>query len=259
MAATVPDMDKRAVVAVIAEDEAVLREELQAHLETLWPELEVRAAVADGHAALAALAEHRPQVLFLDIQMPGISGIEVARQVGDQCHVVFVTAHDEFAVDAFEQGAIDYVMKPFSSERLALAIERLKSRLASPPANLDGLLERLARQLPRPQAFLRWINASQGNELRFITVDEICYFRSDTKYTRVVTAHQESLIRKPVRELITELDPNVFWQIHRSVIVNLSQVAGVQRDLRGRIQLRLKNRSETLPVSQPYRYLFHQM
>jgi DNA-binding LytR/AlgR family response regulator len=151
------DMDKRAVVAVIAEDEAVLREELQARLETLWPELEVRAAVPDGHAALAALAEHRPQVLFLDIQMPGLSGIEVARQVGDQCHVVFVTAHDEFAVAAFEQGAIDYVMKPFSSERLAVAIERVKSRLASPPANLDGLLERLARQLPRPQAFLRWI------------------------------------------------------------------------------------------------------
>ena len=252
-------MDERALIAVIAEDEAVLREELRAHLETLWPELEVRAAVADGHAALAALAEHRPQVLFLDIQMPGISGIEVARQVGGQCHVVFVTAHDEFAVAAFEQGAIDYVMKPFSSERLALAIERLKSRLASPPANLNGLLERLARQLPRPHAFLRWINASLGNELRFITVDEICYFRSDSKYTRVVTANQESLIRKSVRELVAELDPDAFWQIHRSVIVNLSQVAGVQRDLRGRIQLRLKHRPETLPVSQPYSHLFHQM
>lgn len=252
-------MDERAIVAVIAEDEAVLREELQAHLETLWPELEVRAAVGDGHAALAALAEHRPQVLFLDIQMPGMSGIEVARQVSDQCHVVFVTAHDEFAVAAFEQGAIDYVMKPFSSERLALAIERLKSRLASQPANLDGLLERLTRQLPRPHAFLRWINASQGSELRFITVDEICYFRSDTKYTRVVTANQESLIRKSVRELVTELDPDAFWQVHRSVIVNLSEVAGVQRDLRGRIQLRLKRRQETLPVSQQYSHLFHQM
>ena len=149
-------MDKREIVAVIAEDEAVLREELQAHLESLWPELEVRAAVADGHAALAALAEHSPQVLFLDIQMPGLSGIEVARQAGDQCHVVFVTAHDEFAVAAFERGAIDYVMKPFSTKRLAVAIERLKSRLGSQPANLDGLLERLVRQLPRPHVFLRW-------------------------------------------------------------------------------------------------------
>ena len=182
------DMDNHAPVAVIAEDEAVLREELQAHLEALWPELEIRAAVADGHAALAALAEHRPQLLFLDIQMPGLSGIDVARQANGQCHVVFVTAHDEFAVAAFEQGAVDYVMKPFSLERLALAIGRLKSRLETQPANLDGLLERLALQLPRPHAFLRWINASQGNELRFITVDEICYFRSDTKYTRVVTA-----------------------------------------------------------------------
>jgi DNA-binding LytR/AlgR family response regulator len=255
----VAGMDERTLVAVIAEDEAVLREELQAHLESLWPELEVRAAVADGHAALAALAAHRPQVLFLDIQMPGLSGIEVARMVRDRCHVVFVTAHDEFAVAAFEQGAIDYVMKPFSTERLTLAIERLKSRLASRPANLDGLLERLSRELPRPRAFLRWINASQGSELRFITVDEICYFRSDTKYTRVVTPHQESLIRKPVRELISELDPNVFWQIHRSVIVNLSEIAGVQRDMRGRIQLRLKRRPESLPVSQPYNHLFHQM
>jgi DNA-binding LytR/AlgR family response regulator len=173
--------------------------------------------------------------------------------------VVFITAHDEFAVAAFEQGAIDYVMKPFSPERLALAVDRLKSRLATEPANLDGLLERLARQLPRPHAFLRWINASQGNELRFITVDEICYFRSDTKYTRVVTANQESLIRKSVRELVAELDPDAFWQVHRSVIVNLSEVAGVQRDLRGRIQLRLKHRPETLPVSQPYSHLFHQM
>jgi DNA-binding LytR/AlgR family response regulator len=252
-------MDERALVAVIAEDETVLREELQAHLEKLWPELEVRAAVGDGHAALAAMAEHRPRVLFLDIQMPGLSGIEVARQAGDQCHVVFVTAHDEFAVAAFEQGAIDYVMKPFSSERLAVAIERLKSRLASQPANLDGLLESLTRQLPQPRAFLRWINASQGSELRFITVDEICYFRSDTKYTRVVTANQESLIRKPVRELVAELDPAAFWQIHQSVIVNLSEIAGLQRDFRGRIQLRLKHRPETLPVSQSYAHLFHQM
>jgi DNA-binding LytR/AlgR family response regulator len=253
------DMDNHAPVAVIAEDEAVLREELQAHLAALWPELEIRAAVADGHAAVAALTEHRPQLLFLDIQMPGLSGIDVARQANGQCHVVFVTAHDEFAVAAFEQGAVDYLIKPISLERLALAIGRVKSRLETQPANLDGLLERLALQFPRPHAFLRWINASQGNELRFITVDEICYFRSDTKYTRVVTASQESLIRKSVRELTAELDPDAFWQIHRSVIVNLAEVAGLQRDFRGRIQLRLKHRPETLPVSHPYSHRFHQM
>jgi DNA-binding LytR/AlgR family response regulator len=252
-------MEKHAIVAVIAEDEAVLREELQSHLEAMWPELEIRAAVADGYAALAALERHRPQLLFLDIQMPGLSGIDVARRVNGQCHVVFVTAHDEFAVAAFEQGAVDYVMKPFSSERLALAVGRLKSRLATQPAHLDGLLERLAQQMPRPRAFLRWINASLGNEMRFITVEEICYFRSDSKYTRVVTANQESLIRKPVRELVGELDPDAFWQVHRSVIVNLAEVAAVQRDFRGRIQLRLKHRQEVLPVSHPYSHRFHQM
>jgi DNA-binding LytR/AlgR family response regulator len=252
-------MDAGAIVAVIAEDEPVLREELQAHLETLWPELEVRAAVADGHAALAAMAEHRPQLLFLDIQMPGLSGIEVARRANGRCHVVFVTAHDEFAVAAFEQGAVDYVMKPFSAERLGLAIDRLKSRLVAPPANLEGLLERLALQVARPRSFLRWINASLGHDLRLITVDEVCYFKSDAKYTRVVTATQDSLIRKSLRDLAAELDPDAFWQVHRSVIVNLAEVAGLQRDFRGRIHLRLKHRPETLAVSQPYSQKFRQM
>jgi DNA-binding LytR/AlgR family response regulator len=245
--------------AVIAEDEAVLRDELQTLIEDLWPELEIRAAVADGRAALAALDEVQPHVLFLDIQMPGLSGIDVARQASGRCHVVFVTAHDEFAVAAFEQGAVDYVMKPFSSERLALAIGRLKSRLSLPPANLEGLLENLARQLARPRSYLRWINASLGNDLRLITVDEVCYFRSDSKYTRIVTAAQESLIRRSVRELATELDPANFWQVHRSIIVNVAEIAHVQRDFRGRIQLRLKHRPESLPVSQPYASLFRQM
>lgn len=245
--------------AVIAEDEAVLRDELQTLIEALWPELEVRAAVADGRSALAAFEEFKPHVLFLDIQMPGLSGIEVARRASGRCHVVFVTAHDEYAVAAFEQGAVDYVMKPFSSERLALAIDRLKSRLSRPPANLEGLLEILARQLAQPRSYLRWINASLGDDLRLITVDEICYFRSDTKYTRIVTASQESLIRKSVRELVAELDPGTFWQVHRSIIVNVVEIARVQRDFRGRIQLRLKHRPETLPVSQPYASLFRQM
>jgi DNA-binding LytR/AlgR family response regulator len=245
--------------AVIAEDEAVLREELDAHVAALWPELVICATVADGSAAIVALEAHRPHVLFLDIQMPGLSGIEVARRASGRCHVVFVTAHDEFAVAAFEQGAVDYVMKPFSPERLALAVGRLKARLTSEPANLEGLLETLTRQLTRPRSFLRWINASQGNDLRLITVDEVCYFRSDTKYTRVVTASQESLVRKSVRELAGELDPEAFRQIHRSIIVNLSEIAGVQRDFRGRIQLRLKHRPETLPVSEPYAPQFRQM
>ena len=245
--------------AVIAEDEAVLRDELRARVATLWPDLEICAQVGDGQAALAALELHRPHVLFLDIQMPGLSGMEVARQASGRCHVVFVTAHDEFAVAAFEQGAIDYVMKPFATERLALAIERMKARLSSQPADLEGLLETFAQRIARPRAYLQWINASLGNDLRFITVDEVCYFRSDAKYTRVVTAGQESLIRKSVRELAAELDPDRFRQIHRSIIVNLGEIAGIQRDFRGRIQVKLKRRTEALPVSDPYAPLFRQM
>lgn len=245
--------------AVIAEDEAVLREELQAHVAVLWPELEIAAVVADGEQALKALVEHRPQVLFLDVQMPGLTGLEVARAASGHCHVVFVTAHDEYAVAAFEQGAVDYVMKPFSVERLRVAIERLRTRLTSPPASLEGLLTTLAEQIGRRRSHLRWINASVGNDLRLITVDEVCYFRSDAKYTRIVTEQQESLIRKPVRELALELDPERFWQVHRSIIVNVAEIARVKRDFRGRIELHLKRRPETLPVSQPYAGLFRQM
>jgi DNA-binding LytR/AlgR family response regulator len=252
-------MEGRQVRAVIAEDEAVLRDELQAQLAMLWPELTICEAVDHGHAAVAALEAHRPEVLFLDIQMPGLSGLDVARCASGRCHVVFVTAYDEFAVAAFDAGAVDYVMKPVTEERLRRAIERVKQRLLAKPADLDDLIEKLARQVARPRPYLRWINASLGNDLRLITVDEVCYFRSDSKYTRIVTESQESLIRKPVRELAAELDPGAFWQVHRSIIVNVAEIARVQRDFRGRIQLRLKHRPEVLPVSQPYAPLFRQM
>jgi len=252
-------MEGRRPRAVIAEDESVLREELQSQIRTLWPDLDVVASVADGNAALAALDRLRPDILFLDIQMPGLSGIEVARSASGRCHVVFVTAHDEFAVTAFEEGAVDYVMKPVTRTRLGMALERVKSRLSAPPASLEHLLDALSRRLSPPRAWLRWINASLGNDLRLITVDEVCYFRSDAKYTKVVTAGQESLIRKPIRELAAELDPDVFWQVHRSIIVNASSIAGVQRDFRGHIELRLKHRPELLPVSQPYSARFRQM
>lgn len=252
-------MSGTSVRAVVAEDEALLRDELCAHLGALWPEIDIVAAVADGRAALDALVAHAPRVLFLDIQMPGLSGIEVASRASGRCHVVFVTAHDEFAVTAFEQGAVDYVMKPFSPDRLAVTIDRLKARLSAEPANLDGLLERLTRALGNPRSYLRWVNASQGDDLRLITVDEICYFKSDAKYTRVVTASQDSLIRKSVRELALQLDPDAFRQIHRSIIVNVAEIAAVSRDFRGRLYLKLKHRNETLPVSQPYSGLFRQM
>lgn len=246
------------VRAVIAEDEPVLRGELKQMLSQLWPELSICAEAEDGIQALQALETHRPHVLFLDIQMPGLSGLDVARQASGKCHVAFVTAYDKYAVAAFEQGALDYVLKPVSAARLATTITRLKERISSVPANLDGLLQALAAN-GRPRSYMRWITASQGNDLRLITVDEICYFKSDNKYTLVVTPTQESLIRRPVRELQEELDPSVFWQIHRGTIVNANKIAGVQRDITGHLRVKLKERKETLQVSESYVHLFKQM
>jgi DNA-binding LytR/AlgR family response regulator len=244
--------------AIVAEDEATLRQQLVEQLGQLWPELAIVAEAADGIAALRLLGEHRPDILFLDIQMPGATGLEVARQVNGRSRVVFVTAYDEHAVAAFEQGAIDYVLKPISAARLFTTVQRLKERLASPPPRLDAVLPSLA-PAAGPKTYLRWINASVGQNLRLITVDEIVYFQADNKYTRVVTADGEALIRKPLKELAEELDPNQFWQIHRSTMVNVAGIAGVSRDFRGRMVVKLKGRGETLLVSDSYTHLFRQM
>ena len=245
--------------AIIAEDEPVLRTELRELLSRLWPELAICAEAEDGIEAMLALEEHAPQVLFLDIQMPGMSGLEVARKASGRCHVAFVTAYDKYAVAAFEEGAVDYVMKPFSPARLATTVSRLKDKLRSNPANLDGLLKVLAAAKENSKEYLRWITASQGNDLRLITVEEICYFQADNKYTMVVTPEQESLIRRPIKELVEELDPAIFWQIHRSTVVNVNAIAGVTRDIGGHLRLRLKERKETLAVSDPYVHKFKQM
>jgi DNA-binding LytR/AlgR family response regulator len=173
--------------------------------------------------------------------------------------VIFVTGYDQYAVAAFEAGAVDYIMKPLSVERLATACSRIRKRLSLAPAQLENLLEALARRAARARPFLRWINASLGNEIKLVTVDEICYFRSDTKYTRVVTMEGESLIRKSLKELLEELDPALFWQIHRSTIVNVNSIASVSRDFAGHVIVRLKNLKETLPVSQSFAHLFQQM
>ena len=191
--------------------------------------------------------------------MPGENGLEVARRVNGRCHVVFVTAYDKYAVAAFEQGAVDYVMKPFSPARLATTVTRLKDKIASVPANLDTMLKSLADATVAKREYLRWITASQGSELRLITIDEIVYFQADNKYTLVVTPQQESLIRRPIKELTDELDPQVFWQIHRSTVVNVNAIAGVTRDIGGRLRVKLKQRKETLAVSEPYYHLFKQM
>ena len=242
--------------AIIAEDEPLLREELAELLASLWPELAVVGETADGIATLQALEKHAPDVLFLDINMPGLNGLEVARQASGRCHVVFVTAYDQHTLAAFEQGAADYILKPVQAARLATTVARLKERIGRPAPALEGLLRELGGG---SRGFLRWINASQGQTVRIITVEDICYFQADSKYTRVVTAEGESLIRKPIKELSQELDPASFWQIHRSTIVNVHAIAGVVRDLRGRTQVRLKRREELLAVSDAYTLLFRQM
>jgi len=247
----------RSLKAVIAEDEPVLRQELKETLAKLWPELVICAEAEDGIEAAHALEEHGPDILFLDIQMPGMNGLEVARQASGRCHVAFVTAYDKYAVAAFEEGAVDYVMKPFSPARLATTVARLRKKIESVPANLDGLLQQLAKSGGRE--YLRWITVSQGSDLRLITIEEICYFQAADKYTRVVTAEMESLIRRPIKELVDELDPSAFWQIHRGTLVNVNAIAGMTRDMGGHLRVKLKQRKETLPVSDPYVHRFKQM
>ena len=245
--------------ALVAEDEAVLRDELCAHLAALWPELRIVARAANGLEALQLMDRHRPDVLFLDIQMPGLTGIEVARQAERRMHIVFVTAYDAHAVAAFERGAVDYVLKPYSAARLAESVRRVKERLGRAPPALDEVLRELAAAA-QPREHLRWINASSGTEVKVITVDEVCYFQSDSKYTLVMTTDGgEALIRRPLKELTEQLDPAQFWQVHRSTIVNANAIAGVSRDFRGRVHLKLKARRETLPVSEQHEHLFRQM
>ena len=245
--------------AVIAEDEPLLRGELKDALAELWPEVDIKAEAQNGIEAIRALEAHHPDVLFLDIQMPGLTGLDVARVASGRCHVVFVTAYDKYAVAAFDQGAVDYVMKPFSPARLAMAVARVRERMKGVPANLEGLLKTLAERNRRPGQFLRWISIGEGKMVRLITIEEICYFKADNKYTMVVTASTQSLINKTIKELLDELDPEVFFQIHRSTIVNVNAIAAVHRGMRGRQEIRLKQREETLPVSAPFAHWFKQM
>lgn len=244
--------------AVLAEDEAVLRDELRAKLARVWPELRIVGEAADGLEALQLLNEHSPDVLFVDVEMPRVNGLEVARQAQGRCHVVFVTAYDAHAVAAFEQGAVDYVLKPFDLARLALTVRRIEQRLGTAPSNLEDLLREIAAGRPQ-RTYLRWINASHGDIVRLITVDDVLYFQADTGYTNVVTAEGSSLIRRSLKELSEQLDPAIFWQIHRSTIVNANAIAGVTRDFHGRFSVKLKTRTEKLPVSEAHAHLFRQI
>jgi len=245
--------------AIVAEDEPILRTQLESKLAKLWPELEIIASVGDGTAALEALEDRAPDFMFLDIQMPEMTGVEVARHVGTRAHVVFVTAYDEYAVQAFEAGAVDYILKPANDERLKVTIERLKAKLASPPPDLKALLAQVTQQRNPQAERLQWIKANIGQHLRLIPVAEVLFFQSDEKYTRVVTADTEALIKTPIRELVDGLDPEVFWQIHRSTLVNAAAIAGVTRDFRGQAHVKIKGKDENLVVSRIYSHLFKQM
>jgi DNA-binding LytR/AlgR family response regulator len=254
------------ITAVIADDEPLLRAMLRARLARLWPELEVVHEMENGRDIESVFEEHQPHLFFLDIHMPGVNGLEAARTICGRAHVVFVTAYDQYAVEAFERGAIDYVLKPFNEERLGLTVERLKERLeerepgTAAPASIDSLLEQLAGRLGgKPAEHLRWIKASVGTNVRLIPVEEVMFFQSDEKYTRVVTCESETLIRKPIKELLDELDPAKFWQIHRSTIVNVDYISSVKRGLKDQAEIALKDCRETLIVSRAFTHLFKQM
>jgi DNA-binding LytR/AlgR family response regulator len=245
--------------ALIAEDEPLMRERLKQKLAEVWPELEIVAEAGDGDEALALFDVHSPTVAFLDIRMPGRSGLDVAAAIGADCHVVFITAYDQYAIAAFDAGAVDYLLKPVETDRLAQTVERVQRKLDSEPADLSALLAEL-RQSARPSAQrLRWIKAAVGKQIKLIAVDDVVYFQSDTKYTRVVLAQSEALIRTPLKDLVADLDPDRFWQIHRSTVVNLAQVAGVLREDAERQFVLLKNRTERLPISRQFTHLFKQM
>jgi DNA-binding LytR/AlgR family response regulator len=256
---SLPDPGCSAPTAVLAEDEPLLADELAELLGTLWPQLHIVARATDGVQALHAIEAHTPDVALLDIQMPLLSGLEVARRIDPRCQVVFITSYDQHALAAFEAGAIDYVLKPPSADRLLTTLERVKDRLRTPRADLRLDLPAPAGDPAEPRRFLQWINASRGATIRLITVEEILYFKSDQKFTLVVTPDSESLIRRTIRELKDELDPMMFWQVHRSTIVNLHAIDSVVRDERGNLGLRLKNRRESLAVSEAHAHLFRQM
>jgi DNA-binding LytR/AlgR family response regulator len=255
------------VTCVIAEDEQLFRDALLQLLRQEWPALDIVAACDDGGAALEAIGEHKPDVAFLDIRMPGLTGLEVAAAAAEaspSTQIVFVTAYDQYAIQAFERGAVDYLLKPIARDRLVSTIGRLQGRVGlanAHGATLAALLRELGAALPaKPaEAPLVWITASAGRETRLVMVDDVAYFRSDNKYTTVMTAQGEALLRTPLHELLAKLDPTHFKQIHRSTIVNMRMVASIVRDDSGRGTMRLKNRPETLPVSLTFMPLFKNM
>jgi DNA-binding LytR/AlgR family response regulator len=244
---------------LIAEDETILRQHFRKKLEAVWPEAVIVAECADGLDAIEKIEETAPQVCFLDIHMPEMTGLEVAREAGDRCHIVFVTAYDQYAIEAFDKGAVDYLVKPINDERLQKTVERLKERLNTAPADLSQLIATLRAGGGGAREYLRWIKASQGSALKMVAVSDVLFFNSDEKYTRVVMPEGELLIRKPMKELTEEIDPQQFWQIHRSTMVRVTAIEKVTRDFRGDATVHIKGSREALKVSRPFSNLFKQM
>ena len=245
--------------ALIAEDEPLMRERLKEKLAEAWPDLEIVAEAADGVAAIEAFEAHRPEIAFLDIRMPGRTGLDVAAAIGDECHIVFITAYDQYALKAFDAGAVDYLLKPVESDRLEAAIVRIRRKLLGPPSDMSALVAELRASIKADVPRMKWIKAAIGKQVKLIAVGDVAYFQSDTKYTRVVMNGGEALIRTPLKELLAELDPEKFWQIHRGTIVNLDAVASVLREDAERQFVMLKGRQEKLPISRQFTHLFKQM
>jgi len=252
-----------APAAVIADDERLMREQIIARLKDAWPELQIVGEASNGHEAIALVQSQEPDIVFLDIRMPGMDGIQAAQALAGQVHVVFVTAHDEYAISAFEHGAVDYLLKPPEPERVALTCQRLRARLKQEPDPMNDLLAKLSQRLGaggvKPRDYMRWVQASVGANIRMIPTSDILFFRAEDKYTRVQTEGFEALIRKPIKELIDELDPDEFWQIHRATLVRVDAVEQVSRNFRGRQIVHVKGSEEKLEVSRTFNHLFKQM
>jgi DNA-binding LytR/AlgR family response regulator len=270
--------------AVIADDERLMRDQLRTRLTQVWPELDIVAEAKNGLEAVQAVKDHQPDVIFLDIRMPGLTGVEAAKEIaqldlGEDAllpEMVFITAYDQYAIEAFEHGVVDYVLKPAETERLRATVARLNKRLmqreSTEPQSenltlgegpshsvqqwLHALSTKMSGQAPQ---YLTWLQASVGQNIQMVSLDEVLYCVSDEKYTRIQTLKQDFLIRKPIKELVENLDPQIFWQIHRSTLVNVKAIAGVQRDERGRQEVLIKGRSEKLAVSRSATNLFRAM
>ncbi|MBI4650299.1 response regulator transcription factor [Candidatus Desantisbacteria bacterium] len=250
------------IKAIIAEDEEVLRTSFIKKIHSFWPELIICGETGDGQTAIDLVDEYKPDIAFLDIKMPGLSGLDAARKISGKCLIVFITAYDKYAIEAFENEAIDYLLKPVNDKRLIKTIKRLKNKIDKPNASsfdMTELLDKISTAIPKAPQYLQWIKIQHGDGVRLVSVNDIYYIKSDNKYTLVRTKEGESLIKKTINELEEELNPEQFWRIHRAAIVNINYITKASRTFTNRYDIKLKDIPETLTVSRPYIHLFKQM